>query len=174
MGSWVKRSSAALALIACGGGAAATSVPPGMSSADTTEGAASFTFDSLDARPVTSEALHGKPSIIAFVTTFDPMSQVQVNVLVGLAEEMPNLNLALVALQDPSARELVEIYRDAMKVKFPVALGDMATIAGGGALGDVHQVPTTLLLDSEGRIVWRHAGAVRAEELRARLKKLGL
>ena len=173
MGSWVTRSSAAVLVIACGG-SAQTGVPAGMSNADTMEGLASFAFDSLDTRPVTSNAFRGKPTVIAFVTTFDPMSQVQVNVLVALGEEVPNLQLALVALQDASARELVEIYRDAMKVKFPVALGDAATIAGGGSLGDVHRVPTTLLLDSEGRVVWRHAGAVRGDELRERVKKLGL
>jgi hypothetical protein len=174
MGSWAKRSSAAVLVIACGGSAQTAVTPAGMSNADTTEGLASFAFDSLDTRPVTSNAFRGKPAVLAFVTTFDPMSQVQVNVLVALGEEVPNLQLALVALQDASARELVEIYRDAMKVKFPVALGDAATIAGGGSLGDVHRVPTTLLIDGEGRVVWRHAGAVRGDELRKQVKKLGL
>jgi hypothetical protein len=158
-------------LIACGGGAV-SGAPAGVSNADTLEGDPLFAFASLDARLVTTEAFRGKPSVLAFVTTFDPMSQLQVNALVELASEMPNVQLALVALQDPSARELVEIYRDALKVKFPVALGDAATIAGGGSLGDVHRVPTTLVFDRNGRIVWRHAGAVGADELRARLEKL--
>jgi len=143
-----------------------------MSNADGVTDAPSYAFDSLDARPVSSEALRGKPTVLTFVTTYDPISQLQVNVLVALADDMPEVQLVLVALQDASARELVEIYRDTMKVKFPVALGDVASIAGGGGLGDVHQVPTTVMLGRDGRVVWRHTGAVRGDELGARLKKL--
>ncbi len=129
-------------------------------------------FDSLDSRPVSSAAFAGKPSVLVFVTTYDPISQQQVNYDLPLAIEMPDVNFALVALQDASSRELVEIYRDALKVKFPVAMADPATIAGGGTLGDVHKVPTTVVLARDGRIAWRHEGGVMPGELRDRLKKL--
>ena len=68
MGSWAKRSSAAVLVIACGGSAQTAVTPAGMSNADTTEGLASFAFDSLDTRPVTSNAFRGKPAVLAFVT----------------------------------------------------------------------------------------------------------
>jgi hypothetical protein len=42
-------------------------------------------------------------------------------------------------------------------------------IAGGGPFGDVHMVPTVVVLSPDGRIVWRHAGPVREGELRAHL-----
>jgi thiol-disulfide isomerase/thioredoxin len=175
MGSWGRKSSAALALggvlAACGGGSA-KSAPPGMSMVELSDVAPAFRFDSLDAREVSSAAMRGKPSVITFVTTFDPISQMQVSYLVGIAATMPGVNFALVALQEPSQREIVELYRDAMKVKFPVAMGDTATIAGGGVLGDVHMVPTTIVLARDGKIAWRHAGGVLPEELRAHLRGL--
>jgi len=133
----------------------------------------SFSFDSLDARPVSSAAMQGKPAVLLFVTTWDTLSQAQVAYAIDVADgEKDRASFALVALQERSARELVEIYRDTMKVKFPVALGDDATIAGGGPLGDVHQVPSTVVLDAAGHVAWRHAGLVKADELRARLKPL--
>ncbi len=156
--------------VACSG--AKKEAPVGVSMPDERQ-PVSFSFDSLDARPVSSGAMQGKPAALVFVTTYDTLSQAQVTYAVEVAEgEGDRARFALVALQEPSARELVEIYRDTMKVKFPVALGDEATIAGGGPLGDVHVVPTTLLLDAEGRVVWRSSGLVRADELRARLKRL--
>ena len=129
-------------------------------------------FDSLDARPVSSAAFAGKPSVLVFVTTYDPISQQQVNYDLPLAAEMPDVNFALVALQDASARELVELYRETFKVTFPVAMADPATIAGGGTLGDVHKVPTTVVLARDGRVAWRHEGGVMPAELRERLRKL--
>jgi thiol-disulfide isomerase/thioredoxin len=171
MRSWVRRSSAALVVLAAWGGAGAGAPPPGVSTADLA-GTPDYRFDSLDAREVSSAALRGKPTVLAFVTTYDPICQMQVSYLVEMAATLPNVNFALVALQEPSQREIVELYRDTMKVKFPVALGDTATIAGGGALGDVHVVPTTVVLSRDGRVVWRHAGGVLPEELRAHLRGL--
>ena len=175
MGSWVKKSSVLFVAAACGGAPTHTP-PPGVSTVDLNAGAPPYEFASLDPQhPVSSGAFLGKATLLAFVTTYDPISQFQVNILVPLAASMPDAQFALVALQDasdPSARELVGLYRDTMKVTFPVALADQATIAGGGTLGDVHQVPTVVLLSPDGRIAWRHSGPVRTDELRKRLTRL--
>ncbi len=170
MGSWGKKSSVALFMLACA--SSKTSAPPGVTLPEQSADAPVFAFDSLDARPVSSAAFAGKPAVITFVTTYDPISQMQVIFLVDVAAETPGVQFALVALQDAPQRELVELYRDAMKVKFPVAIGDAATTAGGGTLGDVHQVPTTIVLGRDGRIVWRKSGGVTKSELRAHLHNL--
>jgi hypothetical protein len=174
MGSWVKRNSLAITLaflgvIACGGGTKTT--PTGVSVSDGSE-APIWEFSSLDARPVGSAAMMGRPVALVFVTTYDPICQQQVNYDLPLAEEFPNVMFALVALQDASSRELVEIYRDTFKIKFPVALADAATIAGGGTLGDVHRIPSTVLIGRDGKIVWRRDGGVMPAEMRDHLKKL--
>jgi cytochrome oxidase Cu insertion factor (SCO1/SenC/PrrC family) len=154
-------------VVACG--TAAKETPVGVSTADT-HAAISFQFDSLDARPVNSAAMAGKPTVIAFITTGDTVSQAQVTFLNIVAKEFADkANFVLVALQGPTERELVEIYRDMMKVTYPVAMGDAATIAGGGAFGDVHAVPTTVILDGTGHVVYEHVGLIRASELRAHL-----
>jgi hypothetical protein len=170
MGSWVRKSSGvAILAIAC---SASKGPPPGVSLAEQSGDAPTWAFDSLDARPVSSMAFAGKPGVLVFFTTYDPISQQQVNYDLPLAQEFPDVTFALVALQDASARELVELYRDTMHVKFPVAIADPATIAGGGTLGDVHKVPTTVLIARDGRIAWRHEGGVMPAELRERLGKL--
>lgn len=171
MGSWGKKSSFAIACfaLACSSTKATT---PGVTLPDQSADAPTYAFDSLDARPVTSTAFAGKPAVITFITTYDPVSQMQVNFLVDVASDTPSVQFALVALQDAAQRELVELYRDAMKVKFPVAIGDTATTAGGGTLGDVHQVPTTIVLGRDGRIVWRKSGGVTKSELAAHLRGL--
>ncbi len=130
-----------------------------------------YAFDSLDRRSVSSEAFQGKPTVMAFVTTYDMLSQGQVDFLIAMAKhDADKVNYVVVALQNGEERELVETYRDTLGITFPVALGDAATIAGKGPLGDVHQVPTTLVFDAAGRERWRKTGIARSEELRNALK----
>ena len=130
-----------------------------------------YAFDSLDRRSVSSEAFQGKPTVMAFVTTYDMLSQGQVDFLIAMAKhDADQVNYVVVALQNGEERELVETYRDTLGITFPVALGDAATIAGKGPLGDVHQVPTTLVFDAAGHELWRKTGIARSEELRNALK----
>ena len=136
-------------------------------------GPVEFSYDSIDARPVNSQTLRGKVAVVAFITTGDLVSQAQVGFLVVMAKnDGDKVNYALVALQDGTSRELVEGYRDALKVTFPMALGDVATTAGGGPFGDVHTVPAIVVLDAQGRVAWRKTGLAKADELREHMKGL--
>ncbi len=166
------RAAAVAALVLCGCASEKAAPVPGMSTPQE-DGPVSFRYDSLDARPVASDAARGRPAVLAFITTGDIVSQAQVSFLVPMSRhDGDSVYYALIALQDPSTRELVEAYRDAMKVKFPVGMADEATIAGGGPLGDVHSVPTVVILDRGGHVVFRRTGLCKSDELRAHLHGL--
>jgi hypothetical protein len=182
--SWVKRatSSARVAalvgvvgLLACG----RSNGPPlvddrlGVSKAEA-KAPIDFAFDSIDDRPVTSQATRGKPTVIAFVNTGSLPAQAQVDFLVVMAKhDADKVNYAAVALEARENREIVELYKKALSIPFPVALADEATAAGGGPFGDVTGVPVTVILDREGRVVLRVAGrVVKSDELRGSLRGL--
>ncbi len=158
----------------CGGKSAPEGAPPvvGASSAPSNP-IAHFEFDSLDERPVTSAALLGKPTVMAFVTTWDLNSQAQIDFLVPMAKHDEGaIQYVMVALQTRSDRELIEVYRTKLGVTFPVALADKTTIAGGGSFGDVANVPTVVVLDRQGRLVWKKAGLAKTQEIREGLHGL--
>jgi hypothetical protein len=163
-------------LAACGGGKTdAAPPPPGVSLALAASGApVDFDFDSIDDRPVSAPATRGKPTVITFVTTSSLPAQAQVDFLVARAKnDGDRVNYAVVAVEPPDARELVELYRRALGAPFPMAMADSATLAGGGAFGDVSGVPVTVVLDRSGRIAWRADGRVaRSDELRGVLHAL--
>lgn len=168
----------ALALLtlaaACGGSHAPEGEPPaiGASTAPVSP-VAHFEFDSLDERPVTSAALLGKPAVLAFVTTWDLNSQAQIDFLVPMAKRDEGaVTYVMVALQARSDRELIEVYRTKLGVTFPVALADKVTISGGGPFGDVANVPTVVVLDRQGRLVWKKAGLTKSQEIREGLSGL--
>jgi len=126
-----------------------------------------FQFDSLDDRPVSREALFGKPAVVVFLTTWDIASQAQVAVLLKMAEkDGPRVRYVMVALHERHERELVETYARTLKWPHPVALSDAETRVGRGPLGDVHLIPTTLVIDAEGRLVKKHVGVTRPDALR--------
>jgi hypothetical protein len=134
-----------------------------------TEAPRAWAYESLDSRPVTAEGTRGKPTVLAFVTTDNLASQAQVSFLVAMAKnDHDRVNYALVAMHTRKDREIVELYRTTLAVTFPVALVDDASISGGGPF-PVEAVPTVVVLDREGRLVWRTTGLARPADIRPHL-----
>lgn len=132
-----------------------------------------YAFDSLDDRPVSSAALRGKPTVIAFVTTGDILGQAQVDYLVAMSKnDGKKVNYAVVALHPRKEIVLVEAYISTLKVEFPVALGDASAMSAGGPFGEISAVPTVVVLDKDSRIVWKHTGLAKSEELRGHMRGL--
>lgn len=137
------------------------------------EKATQYAFDSLDERPVSSEAHRGKPTIIAFVTTGDIVGQAQVSYLVHMAKnDGDRVNYALVALHPRKEIVLVDSYRKTLGVEFPVALGDHSATNAAGPFGEIPAVPTIVVLDREGRILWKHTGLAKNDEIRGHMRGL--
>lgn len=182
MRSWARRATelaaaaSAIALASCGGAAGDS---PRSSSALTPRPVPSlmapveFSFDSLDERPVSSTATAGKPTVIAFVTTWDLVCQAQTDFLVAMAaHDAATTNYVLVAMQPRAERALVETYARTLKVSFPVALAEPTELGAESAFGAVDQVPTVVVLDRRGRLRWRHVGLARSEDVRAHMRGL--
>ncbi|MDB5213200.1 MAG: hypothetical protein JWO86_1127 [Myxococcaceae bacterium] len=132
-----------------------------------------YAFDTLDERPVSSAAHRGKPTILAFITTGDIVGQAQIDYLVAMAKnDGAKVNYALLALHPRKEIMLVEAYTSALKVEFPVALADPSVMTPQGPFGEFSAVPTIIILDREGRIVWKHTGLAKADELRGHMHRL--
>lgn len=157
--------------IGCGG-AKAEEPPPGTSVVPSRP-AASFAFESLDARPVSSVAFAGRPVVLAFIATWDLLSQAQVRYLIEMDKrDQGRVAYAAVCLQEAKDRELIEVYRSTVGITFPLAIADRGTLAGAGAFGDVQSVPTVLVLDGTGHVRFQKVGLVKSDELRDALKGL--
>lgn len=161
-------------MAACGGAPHPNPVvdsPPGASSIPL-DARIDFACDSLDERAVSSDATRGKPTLLAFVTTSSLSSQAQVDFMVAMAaHDSQATNYAVIALESRNDREMVELYKKALSIPFPVAMAGTSTC--GPAFGDLTAVPVTLLLDRSGRIVWRVSGRVaKSAEIRDAMRGL--
>ncbi len=147
----------AIVLAACG--SKKDPAPIGMSGISAP--VAQFSFDSLDARAVSSDSMRGKVGVLAFITTYDLASQALMNFVVQVAKSEPRAVYAMVALQPRADRELVEQFRDTLNIGFPSAIADV----GATGFGEV-RVPTVIILAPTGKIAFRKEGIVKGDELR--------
>ncbi len=132
-----------------------------------------YVFDAVDERAVSSEVHRGKPTIIAFVTTGDIVGQAQVSYLVHMAKnDSDRVNYALVALHPRKEIVLVDSYRRTLGVEFPVALADSGATTAAGPFGEIPAVPTIVVLDRNGHLVWKHTGLAKHEEIRGHMRGL--
>ena len=133
----------------------------------------SFHYEGIDGPPLSASALRGRPSVIIFITSYDSASQAQARFLTMLSRRHRlQVQAAAVVLEPPENRPLVTAFRDALHLEYPVVMGDSELIAGGGPFGDVHAVPTTVVLDSAGRIASRLVGLSKDTEMEQALQGL--
>ena len=137
------------------------------------EKAAVFNFDSLDERLVSSDSIRGKVAVIVFISTGDLVGQAQVSFLVHMAKnDGDRVFYAMVALHPRKEAVLVEAYKSTLGVDFPVALANGGVTTESGPFGEIPAVPTTVILDRFGRMVWKHTGLAKNEELRGHMHGL--
>ena len=115
-------------------------------------------------------ALKGRPAILIFITTYDLASQAQARFLSTFHRHRHDVGAAAIMLEFEDNRPLVVMFRDSLGLRYPVVLGDADAIAGKGPFGDV-SVPTTILLNAAGRIVWRRPGIVTDAEMEDALRQ---
>jgi hypothetical protein len=132
-----------------------------------------FAYETLDGRELSTDSLLGRFSVLGFAASYDLASQAQVRFLTGLLRDhSPRINVALLVLEAPENRPLVEAYVSTLKLPYPVALADASTIAGEGPFSGMHHVPGIIIIDPQGREVFRHAGLMTQEALEQLLRKL--
>lgn len=120
---------------------------------------------------VSSETTRGRATALVFITTFDLASQLVARRLGDVVVSFtPRANAAAVVVEAPAYAELLPSYRSALSLPYPVVMADFATQRGAGPFGSVTHVPTLVVLDRDGREVFRRQGSVELEEIRAALR----
>lgn len=134
-----------------------------------------YAWTDLRGQPLSAETMRGRVTVLGFIATYDVTSQAQVRFIQRLHKEhAPRLNVALVVLEKPDNRPLVEAYVNALELPFPVALADAATIRGDGPFQGLHHVPSITILDREGRERFRHLGLIEIKPLEEAVERVEL
>jgi hypothetical protein len=158
--------------LGCGGGSSNPDARAPAADVASTPMERAFRYESLDEHEVSSRALRGRATIIVFAATYGDASLVQTRFVQKVhAEHTPRVNAAAVFLEPVENRPLVRVFCNSLDLRFPAAMADAETIQGKGAFTGLNTVPSTVVLDAQGREVWRKVGVAPPDELRAALRR---
>jgi hypothetical protein len=131
-----------------------------------------FAYETTDGGLLTAASVRGRFTVLAFVATYDLVSQAQIKVL-GLVQRdhVPRVNVAAIVIGPPENKPLAIAFGQSLRVPFPIAIAGV--LEGRGPFASVRSVPSLVVLDREGRIVLRHTGPMEAKPLHAELTRLG-
>jgi hypothetical protein len=139
-------------------------------SAASGEPALFFSYRTTDGGTLSHASTRGRATALVFLTTYDAASQLEAKALEqALRTARPRANGGAVMLEGPEYALLADVFRQTLKLSYPVALADEATLKGHGPFGKIEMVPTTIVLDRFGRLRFRRSGLISAEELRGAL-----
>jgi thiol-disulfide isomerase/thioredoxin len=127
-----------------------------------------FAAQDLDGRRVSSDALKGKVVIVNFWATWCPPCRAEIPDLIALQDKYRDTLQIIGVSQDEETPEHVKQFVVEHEMNYPVV---MTTKAIEALFPDIRALPTSFVLDREGRLVQKHVGMLNAQttELEARV-----
>lgn len=123
----------------------------------------------LDGKPLTLASLHGKVIFLNFWATWCGPCRAEIPDLIALQDRYKD-RLQIIGLNVDDEEADIKQYADEMHINYPVAMtsNDIRIQYGG-----IPALPTSFVLDTEGRVVQKHVGlwnpAVYETEIRSLL-----
>ena len=118
-----------------------------------------FRVTSLDGRTITSDSLRGKVVLVNFWATWCPPCRAEIPDLVALQEKYPDHLQILGISEDEGSVDVVRQFAAEQKVNYPIVMltPELEEIFRG-----VNALPTSFVVDRDGRIVQKHIGLLNA------------
>jgi len=121
-------------------------------------------------KQIHSSALIGRVTIVNFWATWCIPCIVEIPTFHDLVQKYEKNGLTVVGVSvDGSSPAMLNAFVDKFKMNYPVAMTNPGMMSNFG-VGDT--VPMTFVIDQQGRIVRRHVGYVKKEELEKDIRPL--
>jgi thiol-disulfide isomerase/thioredoxin len=131
--------------------------------------AAAFTLHTIDNRDVSLASLRGKVTIVNFWATWCPPCRAEIPDLIALQQKYRDQLQVIGVSEDEGGAEVVRKFVADHQINYPVA---MTSPEFERLFPGVSALPTSFLIDREGRIVQKHVGMLRAELTDAETRSL--
>jgi thiol-disulfide isomerase/thioredoxin len=133
--------------------------PPVIRFASNPEPAPGIVVHELSGKITTMEDLKGKVVLVNFWATWCPPCRIEIPELIKLQEQHRD-RLQVIGISEDEDPEQVREFVKKTGINYPVVMATPELIA---AYGGVAALPTTFVVDTEGRVVQRHLGLLSAE-----------
>ncbi|MFW5973172.1 MAG: redoxin domain-containing protein [Bacteroidota bacterium] len=146
------------------------SVSPNIDLDNTLGSAPDFALDDLDGQTFQLSDHRGNVVVLNFWATWCPPCRLEMPSFVSLQEEMKDEGVQFIgASLDEEGPAVVRPYAEKVGVNYPIVMADGSLVR---SYGGVSAVPTTLLIDRQGHVRYRHEGYLTKGALKKALRSL--
>ena len=124
------------------------------------EPVARFSMATLDGQQLASSEWRGKVTLVNFWATWCGPCRAEIPDLIALQKKYGKHLQVIGISQDEAGPDVVKAFVEDQEMNYPVA---MSTDDSSSAFPGITALPTTYLIDHEGRIVQRHVGMLRKD-----------
>jgi thiol-disulfide isomerase/thioredoxin len=131
--------------------------------------APALTLKDLDGKPLSLDSSRGKVTIITFWATWCPPCRAEIPDLIDLQKKYAGKLQILGLSVDDEAPANLKKFVQVMGINYPVAVAPPEV---GELYGGIPALPTTFVLDTQGRIVQKHVGLKDADLYELEIRSL--
>jgi len=132
--------------------------------------APAWSLKDVDNRTVSSADFEGSVILVDFWATWCPPCKKMIPGLIELQEEYGRQGFKVVGISlDDDGASAVKPFNEKYGVNYTSLLANAEVLE---AFGEIQSIPTSFLIDRDGRIVSQHVGFVSKERLASEIKKL--
>lgn len=132
--------------------------------------APAWTLKDLDGNEVSSADFKGKVVMIDFWATWCPPCRAMIPGMVELQAEYLEEGFIIIGISlDQKGPGVVREFNKEFKVNYTSLMGDEEVVRD---FGGIRGIPTSFIIDREGRIVSKHVGYMAKEKLEEEIKPL--
>jgi thiol-disulfide isomerase/thioredoxin len=119
------------------------------------EPAPPFLVSDIDGQIISTATWQGKVVLINFWATWCPPCREEIPILIELSRKYPDKLLVIGVAMDDGPAEDVKDFARAMGINYPIVMRSRELVY---AYGGVPALPTSFLINEEGRVVQKHVG----------------
>ncbi len=124
----------------------------------------------VDGKAVKSGDFKGKLVVLDFWATWCPPCREEIPGFVELYKKYNKDGLVIVGISlDEQGPSVVKPFMQKYQINYPIVMGDSKTTE---LFGKIESIPTTFIIDREGRITSKHVGLVAKAKFESEIKKL--